>query len=147
MDGASKRAFVEQWDNSIRAGDRTMSRMIFTIFGVCVLALVVSPATGIDRKGTVGGFATELQPADSCTMGEARRIMDRSDIKLLVTMPSTVNEMRFLGISRQNGNIVGASVAIVGCGLQVVTEVGMKRPWCEYLPFKAERCPTSFSRK
>ena len=124
-----------------------MNRTIFAIFAGCVLALVVSPATAIDRKGTVGGFATELEPADSCTMGQARDVMDRSDIKLLVTLPSTVNAMRFLGVSRQTGDMVGASVAILGCGLQVVTEIGMKRPWCEYLPFKADRCPTSFSRK
>ena len=124
-----------------------MSRTIFAIFGVCVLTLVVSPVGAIDRKGIAGGFATELEPAKSCSMGQARDILDSNDIKLLVTLPSTVNDMRFLGISRQTGDMVGASVAILGCGLQVVTEIGMKRPWCEYLPFKAERCPTSFSRK
>lgn len=123
-----------------------MKRTIFANLGLCVLALFVSPAAAIDLKGTTGDFATELEPAKSCTTGEARRVMDRNDIKLVVTLPSTVNAMRFLGVSRQTGEMVGASVAILGCGLQVVTNIGMKRPWCEYLPFKAERCPTSFSR-
>lgn len=123
-----------------------MKRNIFANLGVCVLALVVSPAAAIDLKGTTGGFATELAPAKSCTVGEALRVLEANDIKPAVTLPATVNAMRFLGVSRQTGDMVGASVATIGCGLQVVTNIGMKRPWCEYLPFKAERCPTSFSR-
>jgi hypothetical protein len=124
-----------------------MERTIFAILGICLLTSVVSPAVAIDLNSARGNLATELAPVESCTINQARHVMDDNDIKHVVTLPQTVKAMRFLGVSRQTGEMVGASVAILGCGLQVVTDIGMKRPWCEYLPSRSERCPTSFSRK
>jgi len=123
-----------------------MKRTLFANLAMCLLVSVGSPAGAIDLN-TSGTMATELEPARTCTLNEAHQIIEDNDIKYVLTLPQTVNAMRFLGYSRQTGDLVGASVAVLGCGLTMVTDIGRKRPWCEYLPFKAERCPTSFLRK
>lgn len=122
-----------------------MKRRIFANLAMGLLVSAGSPAGAIDLN-VRGTMATELEPARTCTLNEAHQIIEDSDIKYVLALPLTVNAIRFLGVARQTGDMVGASVAVLGCGLTVVTDIGRKRPWCEYLPFKAERCPT-FLRK
>ncbi len=103
-----------------------------SLIALAVLALSLAPATAADFH-----IVTDmvLAPAETCDANRAQGVMVRTgNIKPAIQLPDTADAIRFLGVSYQTGAWVGASVAKVGCGLTVVSDVGSRRPWCSYLP-------------
>lgn len=119
---------------------------IFTtacVAGALTIAAAL-PANAFQFAMYEANFATELAPEQICSVSQAMGIVVDHEVKPVVTLPLRNGVHRFVGVSYATGRYVGASVTANGCNFNLVADVGMQRPYCEYLPRPSERCPTTF---
>jgi hypothetical protein len=131
------------------ANPREVGMMTTPVFGLnallaATLTIALTMGAALAGPGDVrGGVSKELAPVEACTYNAAMITLRRQGFKVLQELPLSVTAFRFLGAKPELGEWVGASVDRTTCAVTFLTNLGMRRPWCEYLP---RPCPTARSQ-
>jgi hypothetical protein len=119
---------------------------------LAALSALPVPAFAADGvQGQTGTFpqqsnAYEADPAQGCSRDDALEMLSNEGLAPVVELPLLPEVFRFIARTAVGKGLVAAMVTREKCRLRTDGPVLRKRPWCEYVPGPAPRCPGLLSR-
>ena len=117
----------------------------FALAIASVMCFAAAPASAFDL-GVYANTTGVFEQADVCTYNEAMWTVRRSEYpRVVAELPQGPGApWRFISFSPGPQEFIGLSLDASSCAMTVVADITLKRPWCEYYPVAAQRCPTVF---